>query len=154
MQHFEDDEEPTFPERTLPRARVLVVEDDTRFRSIVSRRLDRDGYEVYEASSAEEAIVMLHFAGQLGWPTDRFELVILDNFMPGNSGLDVLRRLRAGDDPTPALLMTAFPDDAVLRDAGQFGATVLVKPFSLDHLCDATIHAILATHRVHPEDLQ
>jgi DNA-binding response OmpR family regulator len=145
---FDDDEdEPTHPERTLPRARVLVVEDDSRFRSIVSRRLDRDGYDVYQAATADEALAMMHFAGELGWPTDRFELVIFDNVLPGNSGLEVLRRLRAEANTTPALLMTAFPDASVIREAMACDATLLVKPFSLDHLCDATIRAILATRR-------
>ena len=142
----DEDDEPTFPARSLPRARVLVVEDDTRFRSLVSRRLDRDGYEVYQASNGDEALTILHFVGQVGWPTDDFELVILDNHMPGSSGIDVLKRLRAEHDTTPALLMTAFPDCALIDEAGRFGAAVLIKPFSLDHLCDATIEAILSKH--------
>lgn len=136
------DEEPTSPHQTVARARILVVEDDSRFRGLVSTRLDRDGYEVYTAGSADEALAIVRFV-QKGWPTDDLELLILDHHLPGGSGLEVLRRLRAAHVATPALLMTAYPDAALIDEAGTYGAAVLEKPFSLDRLCDATIEAIL-----------
>jgi DNA-binding response OmpR family regulator len=136
------DEEPTAPHQKLARARILVVEDDSRFRGLVSTRLDRDGYDVYTAASADEALAILRFV-QRGWPTDNLELVIIDHHLPGGSGLEVLRQLRAEHDATPALLMTAFPDSDVIDEASRYGASVLLKPFSLDFLCDATIEAIL-----------
>jgi DNA-binding response OmpR family regulator len=140
--HVDPDEEPTSPQKKLARARILVVEDDTRFRGLVSHRLDQDGYDVYTAASADEARAILRFVNQ-GWPTDNLELVIIDHHLPGGSGLEVLRDLRKLHDSTPALLMTAFPDDSVIDEAAQYGAAVLLKPFSLDHLCDVTIEAIL-----------
>ena len=136
----DDDDVPTAPIHLQPRARVLLAEDDTSFRSLVARRLDRDGFDVYEAGSGDEALRML----LLGWPSDEFELVILDHHMPGSTGLDVLSRLREEHDATPALIMTAFPDPELSEHARRCGAAVLVKPFSLDKLCDATIDAILA----------
>lgn len=136
------DEEPTSPHQKLARARILVVEDDTRFRGLVSTRLDRDGYDVYTAANADEALALLRFVQQ-GWPTDNLELVIIDNHLPGGTGLEVLRQLRAEHDTTPALIMTAFPDAFVIDEAGKYGASVLLKPFSLDYLCEATIEAIL-----------
>lgn len=126
-----------------PRARILVVEDDTRFRGLVSTRLDRDGYEVYTAATADEALVLLRLVQHQGWPTESLELVIMDNHLPGGTGLEVLRQLRAEHDGTPALIMTAFADAYVIAEASKYGASVLQKPFSLDHLCDATIEAIL-----------
>jgi DNA-binding response OmpR family regulator len=140
--HVDPDEEPTSPQKKLARARILVVEDDTRFRGLVSHRLDQDGYDVYTAASADEARAILRFVNQ-GWPTDNLELVIIDHHLPGGSGLEVLRDLRKLHDSTPALLMTACPDDSVIDEAAQYGAAVLLKPFSLDHLCDVTIEAIL-----------
>jgi DNA-binding response OmpR family regulator len=140
----DDDDEPTYPTAALPRARVLVVEDDAPFRGLVTKRLERDGYDVYEALNGDEATKMLQFVGKIGWPTDRFEVVILDNHMPGRTGLEVLQQLRADRDPTPALLMTAYPELDVIAEANRCGAAVLVKPFSLDRLCDATIGAILS----------
>ncbi len=139
---LDPDEEPTTPHATLARARILVVEDDSRFRGMVSTRLDRDGYDVYTAADADEALALLRFV-QRGWPTDNLELVIIDHHLPGGSGLEVLRQLRAEHDRTPALLMTAYPDAEVIDEASKYGASVLFKPFSLDHLCDATIEAIL-----------
>ena len=139
---LDPDEEPTSPRQKLVRARILVVEDDSRFRGLVSTRLDRDGYDVYTAASADEALAILRFVQQ-GWPTDNLELVILDNHLPGGTGLEVLRQLRAEHLVTPALIMTAYPDAEVLDEAGKYGASVLQKPFTLDCLCDATIEAIL-----------
>jgi DNA-binding response OmpR family regulator len=136
------DEEPTSPQKKLARARILVVEDDTRFRGLVSHRLDQDGYDVYTAATADEALAMLRFVHG-GWPTDNLELLILDQNLPGGSGLEVLRHLRKEQNRTPALLMTAFPDAALIDEAGKYGAAVLLKPFSLDYLCDATIEALL-----------
>lgn len=136
------DEEPTSPHGKLPRARILVVEDDSRFRGLVSTRLDRDGYDVYTAATADEALAMLRFVDQ-GWPTDSLELVILDQHLPGGTGLDVLRKLREADMATPALVITSFPDPQLVDEAARYGAAVLPKPFSLDQLCDATIEAIL-----------
>lgn len=98
---FDVDDEPTRPAHTPARARVLIVEQEGRLRTLVSTRLERDGYDVYTASSASEAMVMLRFVENNGWPTDEFELVILDDCMDEPSGLEVLRRLRDGYD-TPA----------------------------------------------------
>ncbi len=140
--HVDPEEEPTSPHQKLARARILVVEDDSRFRGLVSTRLDRDGYDVYTAASADEALALLRFV-QKGWPTDNLELVIIDHHLPGGTGLEVLRQLRAEHDATPALLMTAFPDAQVIDEASKYGAAVLLKPFSLDYLCDATIEALL-----------
>ncbi len=139
---LEPDEELTSPQKKLARARILVVEDDSRFRGLVSSRLDRDGYDVYTAATADEALAIMHLV-QRGWPTDNLELVIIDHHLPGGSGLEVLRQLRAEHDDTPALLMTAFPDTEVIDEARQYGASVLFKPFSLDFLCDVTIGALL-----------
>lgn len=136
---LDDDEQPTAPINLQPRASVLVAEDDEGFRDIVARRLERDGYEVYLTGSGDAALRMV--LG--GWPIDSFDVLILDHHMPGRNGLDVLERLRAENDTTPAVIMTAFPDADVLVGARRCGATVLVKPFSLDTLCDATIDAVL-----------
>ncbi len=149
MYHDEHDtdDEPTFPgASTYQRARVLVVEDDPRFRALVAHRLKRDGYDVYATGNASDALTTLHYINALGFPTDRFELVILDHHLPGQSGLDVLRHLRRLRDRTPVLLMTAFPETEVLDEANRHGATLLLKPFNLDLLSDAAITTILA-HR-------
>lgn len=139
---FQD--EPTAPYLVVPRARVMIVEDDPWFRALLTRRLERDGYDVYEAATGDEALVALRFIHELSWPTDALELIILDNQLPGTSGLQVLERLRAAANTTPALLVTAFPDSTTIDAAGRFGAAVLCKPFPLDTLCDAAIDAILA----------
>ncbi|MGE3766458.1 MAG: hypothetical protein AB7L94_29670, partial [Kofleriaceae bacterium] len=59
MPAIEFDEEPTAPQNKLARARILVVEDDSKFRGLVSTRLDRNGYDVYTAATADEALAMM-----------------------------------------------------------------------------------------------
>jgi DNA-binding response OmpR family regulator len=139
---FDPDEEPTNP--SIQRARILVVEDCPTFRRLVTKRLERDGYAVYEAATGDGALVALHFIQSLAWPTDDLELVILDHHLPGCTGLEILQRMRDAQDSTPVLLMTAFPDASTLGEAGGLGAAVLCKPFPLDRLCDAAIEAIVS----------
>lgn len=138
---FDVDDEPTRPSGTSTRARVLIVEPDSRLRTLVSTRLARDGYDIYPASSSSEAMSMLRFVENNGWPTDDFELVILDESVEGPSGLDVLQRLRESHD-TPALIMIASVPAAWVDEAWRLGASLIVKPFSLDELCDATIETL------------
>lgn len=139
---FDVDDEPTRPTPPPARARVLIVEQYSRLRTLVSTRLERDGYDVYTASSGSEAMTMLRFVENNGWPTDDFELVILDDCVEEPSGLEVLRRLREGHD-TPALIMMAPVPAPWVDEACDFGAIRIVKPFSLDALCDATIDAMM-----------
>ncbi|RYB05060.1 adenylate/guanylate cyclase domain-containing protein [Lichenibacterium ramalinae] len=78
--------------QTGPRAigRVLVVDDNASTLDLLSRRLRRDGHEVTSCDNGEGALELL--AG-----TD-YDLVLLDLLMPGLSGIEVLRRIKA----TPA----------------------------------------------------
>ena len=103
-------------------ATILVVDDDARLRTLLSRYLAENGFRVTTAANATEAREKLRFLQP--------EMIVLDVMMPGESGLeltDSLRRERAG---VPVLLLTArgAPDD---RIAGfEAGADdYLPKPF-------------------------
>jgi CheY-like chemotaxis protein len=130
--------------RSSRRARVLVVEDDLGLRRLVAGRLERDGHDVYEATDGSEAIAIVRLIRQLAWPTDDLELVILDHNLPGLSGLEVLRRLRARDQAIPTVLITGDPDPALVREAALHGVTVLAKPFSLDQLSQVSRSSLRA----------
>ena len=139
---WDDDEEPTQPYLPVGKAaRVLVAEDDDRLRSLVVMRLLADGYEVEEARSGPELVDALELAmrGEPD-PTRAFDLIIVDQQMPGMSGTAALRRARC---TTPAIVMTAFPTDELRREARSLGAPVLAKPFSLALLSDAAVAALL-----------
>jgi two-component system, OmpR family, phosphate regulon response regulator OmpR len=81
---------------------VLVVDDDQRIRTLLSRFLAQEGYRVTAAADAAEA--QARMAGL------SFDLLVLDVMMPGESGVAFAGRLRAGGGPnarTPILMLTA-----------------------------------------------
>src|ERR1700723_3399506 len=104
---------------------LLVVDDDARLRDLLRRYLSDSGFRVTGAADAKEARVQLaSFA---------FDLIVLDVMMPGESGLDLTRALRAGSfvsGPVPVLLLTAMaePEDRI-NGLEQGGADYLAKPF-------------------------
>jgi two-component system response regulator MprA len=116
-------------------ARILVVDDEPAVQSALSRALSLERYDVARADDGEQALQRLGAAP--------FEAVILDIGMPRMDGLEVCRRLRAGGDRTPVLMLTARGevDDRVAGlDAG--ADDYLVKPFALRELL-ARLRALL-----------
>lgn len=104
---------------------LLVVDDDARLRELLRRYLTDSGFRVTGASNAREARAQLaSFA---------FDLIVLDVMMPGESGLDLTRALRAdkaGAGPVPVLLLTAMaePEDRI-NGLEQGADDFLAKPF-------------------------
>jgi two-component system, OmpR family, response regulator MprA len=126
----------------VPPARILVVDDDPKILSLMRRGLAFAGYAVDLAGDGEEALTIARDR-----PAD---LVVLDVMLPGLDGVEVCRRLRAGDRELPILMLTArerVPDRVAGLDAG--ADDYLVKPFAFDELL-ARIRALL--RRVRPGD--
>lgn len=108
-------------------ARVLVVEDDVAINDVVCRRLERDGLRVVPAFSGTEACLLL---GQ-----GDFDLVICDLMLPGASGEDVVRAIRATDEGLPIIVASARTSPTDKVDLLTLGADdYLAKPFDLDEL--------------------
>lgn len=107
--------------------RVLVVDDDAAVRNSLDRALRVNGYEVELAVDGVDALNKV--ASELP------DAMVLDILMPNMDGLEVCRRLRAGGDQTPILMLTA-QDGVTERVAGlDAGADdYLPKPFALDEL--------------------
>jgi two-component system response regulator MprA len=117
-------------------ANVLVIDDDPAVRESLRRALALEGYAVELASDGTEALARLDQGDELG-------AVVLDVMMPAPDGLEVTRRLRAGGNRVPILMLTArgAVDDRVAGlDAG--ADDYLVKPFALDELF-ARLRALL-----------
>jgi two-component system response regulator MprA len=126
------------------RHRVLVVDDDPKILSLLRRGLTFEGYQV---STAEDGLGALTAARDE--PPD---LVVLDVMMPGLDGLEVCRRLRAGAEDVPILMLTArdtVPDRVAGLDAG--ADDYLVKPFAFDELL-ARVRALLRRSRPDERD--
>lgn len=114
---------------------ILVVEDELRVRAFIKRGLEEEGYAVHEAQDGLQAVDTLMEGG--------FELVLLDWMLPGLSGLDVLRRMRASKDMTPVVVLTArdaVEDRVTALNAG--ADDYLVKPFAFEELL-ARLRAVL-----------
>ena len=79
--------------------KVLIVDDDPRLRDLLRRYLGDNGFSV---SVADGAPAMNRI-----WMRERFDALILDLMLPGEDGLQILRRLRARKDMTPVLMLTA-----------------------------------------------
>ena len=117
--------------------RILVVDDDTAVRDSLRRALQQDGYDVDLAVDGADALVRLDVT------VDQPDAVVLDVLMPQVDGLEVCRRVRAGGNAVPVLMLTAR-DEVSDRVAGlDAGADdYLVKPFALEELL-ARLRALL-----------
>ncbi len=106
---------------------VLIVDDEGKMRAVLAMALDQEGHTVDEAESAEAALAKL----------DTFEpdVIITDMRMPGLSGLDLLRRIRARPDDMECIVMTAYADAKSGIEAMRAGAVGYVaKPFEMDEM--------------------
>ena len=107
--------------------RVLVVEDDQRIASDISRTLEASGYVVETVANGEDAL----FLGD----TEDYGAIILDLGLPGMEGLAVLKRWRTNGRHMPVLILTARGSWAERVDGIDAGADdYLPKPFRMEEL--------------------
>ncbi len=111
--------------------RILVAEDDDSMRQLVVEALQKDGYEVREASDGHLLVTLAHEFDDGAVPVD---LLVSDVRMPVCTGLEVLEHLRAARCRVPIVLITAFGDDWTRREALRLGAVLIDKPFPLVEL--------------------
>jgi DNA-binding response OmpR family regulator len=103
--------------------RILLVEDDARMRALVRRGLMESGHVVTTAATGPAAIDAA--------TADEFDVLVIDIMLPGCSGVDVVRRLRAQGVRSPALMLTALDAAADIVSSLDAGADDhLAKPFS------------------------
>jgi two-component system copper resistance phosphate regulon response regulator CusR len=115
--------------------RLLIVEDDLKTARALATGLERAGFSIATAHSGEEGFFLLN--------AESFDLVVLDWMLPGHSGIEILKTLRARGGKTPVLLLTARDavEDRVL--GLESGADdYLVKPFAFAELI-ARIRSLL-----------
>ncbi len=115
--------------------RILVVEDDVKVASFIQRGLEEEGYAVDVLHTGDEAGAHAH--------TVDYDCVVLDLMLPGRSGLQVLRDIRARRPELPVLMLTAkasMEDKVVGLDSG--ADDYMGKPFALAEL-SARIRALL-----------
>ena len=115
--------------------KILILDDDARIRDLLRRYLAQEGFDVIlaEDSKALNRIML----------RDAVDLIVLDLMMPSEAGLSICRRLRAANDRTPIIMLTAKGEDVDRIVGLEVGADdYLAKPFNPRELL-ARIHAVL-----------
>jgi diguanylate cyclase (GGDEF)-like protein len=106
-----------------PKPRILIVDDISDNRTILTRRFQRRGFDVVEADNGLTAIELID--------KDPFDLVLLDVMMPGIDGIETLKRIRnqRSASALPVIMVTAKSESANIVDALELGANDYVtKP--------------------------
>jgi len=107
--------------------KILIVDDEPFNLDLLEQELADRGYAVERARNGAEALQKNDAL--------RPDLVLLDYMMPGLSGLDVLREIRASESDVPIVMMTAHGSIEVAVQAMKLGAyDFVVKPFEPDHI--------------------
>lgn len=106
---------------------ILVVEDEVRIARLLQIELECEGYRVSMAGSGHQGLEM--------YQEQQPDLLLLDVMLPGFSGIELLRRIRAGDAETPVLLLTAKSSVEDKVSGLDLGANdYITKPFQIEEL--------------------
>ncbi len=114
--------------------RILVIEDDSSVASFITRGFKEAGHTIDHADNGKDGLFMA--------TTESYDAIIVDRMLPGVDGLSIIRTLRASDDHTPVLILSALGqvDDRV-KGLQAGGDDYLVKPFAFSEL-EARIEAL------------
>lgn len=117
------------------RNRILYIEDHEDTRELVTIILRQHDYDVVTGSTIEDGIDLARAA--------RFDLYLLDSWLPDGSGLDLCKQIRQFDPLTPILFYSAAAYEADREDALKSGAQgYLIKPSQTAELC-ALVSALI-----------
>jgi two-component system phosphate regulon response regulator OmpR len=120
--------------------KILVVDDDSRLRSLLERYLTEQGFSVRSVSNSEQMDRLLQ--------RETFHLMVLDLMLPGEDGLSICRRLRSAKNPLPIVMLTAKGDEIDRIVGLEVGADdYLPKPFNPRELL-ARVRAVLRRNPV------
>jgi len=109
------------------RKKVLVIDDQAGIRALMTEVFTALGIEVLEAKNGSEGLETM----------DRRQpdMILLDMKMPGLSGIETLRLIRAKNYAVPIILVTAYQENDIIVEAERLGVTArLVKPFDIEEL--------------------
>lgn len=127
--------------------RILIVEDDAETNSFIRQGLEQAGHQAVASRDGRDGLFQATGGG--------FDAIVLDRMLPGLDGLSLVKALRAADDATPILMLTAVGGIADRVEGLDAGADdYLAKPFAFSELL-ARLHALgrRPTARVEPNRL-
>lgn len=107
--------------------RILVVDDEKEFLSLIEKRLSRRRMEVRTADSGQAALEIVR--------AERFDAVVMDVRMPGMDGLETLRQMKQIAPALPVLLLTGHASLGVAVNGMELGAfDYMLKPVAINEL--------------------
>ncbi|HWQ09321.1 MAG TPA: response regulator, partial [Holophaga sp.] len=106
---------------------IHIIDDEPVIHDVLAQLLTSEGYEVESSSSGEEALEK--------FPSQSFDVILLDLLMPGMDGIEVLRRIKRIDPLAAVIIITAYGSVESAISAMKIGALDYVqKPFKHDDL--------------------
>ncbi len=128
---------------TVPRLRVLLIDDDPKFRAFAKSGLCESGFACTTAANAEEALAALSEVAH----EQPFDTILLDIMMPGMSGWQLLEHIRSRDADVPIIFVTARESvDERVRGLRKGADDYIIKPFAFSELL-ARIEAVVRRRR-------
>lgn len=124
---------------------ILIVEDEEKIARVLELELTYEGYDVKKAFDGLDGLSLFR--------EGKWDLVLLDIMLPGLSGIEVLRRIRAGDTQTPVIMLTAKDSIEDKVTGLDFGANdYMTKPFQIEELLARVRVALRSTTQVVEEE--
>lgn len=121
----------------LSPSNILLVDDDPDMRSLTRTFLEHEGYSVFSSGDADRAAQIFRSVPQI-------DLLVTDLYMPGRSGMELARELKALRSELPVLVISGgMVDSAQKTRLEEQGWSFLAKPFRLPEML-STVHRILA----------
>jgi two-component system response regulator AtoC len=122
---------------------ILIIDDEKTIRWSLNEALTESQYEVFDAENGHQGMKLFRNKGA--------DLILLDLKLPGESGIKVLKELKAADPDVPVIMMTAYGEIETAVEAMKSGAyDFILKPFSLEKLKISIANA-LETQRLKNE---
>lgn len=115
--------------------RILLVDDESFFRSVLAAYLKKLGFEVEESENAESACVKIHEFDP--------EIVLLDIVMPGKSGIEIVGTIKEWKPKCEIIMVAGAPSEDQKQECLSKGAfAVMSKPVELDEVKGIVLGAI------------
>jgi two-component system nitrogen regulation response regulator NtrX len=128
-------------EKRLPKERILIVDDEKNIVSSLTGILSDEGYEVSMTDDGVEALEIIQ--------KDPPDLVLLDIWLPGMDGIEVLKTLKTYNPGVKVLIMSGHGTIDTAVKATKLGAQDFIeKPFSLDRITESVENALHAENTV------
>jgi DNA-binding NtrC family response regulator len=106
---------------------ILIVDDEPIVRESIRDWLQEAGYQVATAESGEEALEMME--------TQDFSVLVLDVRLPGKTGINILKEVKALKPDIKSIIITAYPSTELAVEAMKLGAVdYLINPVAPDEL--------------------